>query len=227
MRTINKTGLVLLGAAFLAAPIFVSCDDEDGTDLGGGATAGSGGSGGSNGGSAGNAGSAGEAGSSGAAGNGGTGGGTGGTGGSGGTGGTGGTTSDPDAGDAAPVDAGPDYTCTSLADGGLDNECLERAAAAECATMNDLADCDADGDCVQVTAYGFLGIGCDTEYFGYLACFAKEPVTSFECAATPPPTTTQKFADPLLGGTGTEHGCLAEEHTLFCCLGAIDPSECD
>jgi hypothetical protein len=214
MQFINKTGLVLIGAAFLSAPVFVGCDDDrDGTDL----TGGSGGTAGTAG-TAGSAGSAGEAGSSGA---GGDGGGSGGTSGSGGSGGTGGTTNDSDAGgDAATGDAGQiDFNCQPGLgpDGGFATDC------AICTTqlqLNVANDGDQDGTCqpaadcldtIDAVPTGFEC--CATEFNDYLECFATEPVTSFNCTG----------GTPQFDLFTSAHGCADEETAFYDCLTAGCP----
>jgi hypothetical protein len=216
MQFINKTGLVLIGAAFLSAPVFVGCDDDgDGTDLTGGS-----------GGTAGTAGTAGSAGSAGSAGEGGTGGddsdsGAGGSAGEGGTSGTGGSSSDPDAGDAGGDPRLP--SCQAI----CDTQAQLSSGADAGATDGGAGDCGpADpSTCAQTTCTIYDAFPDCAEFTGpFFECFATQPVSVYQCVDGVPNT---PYANPELGGTGTEHGCVAQERALFCCLGAIDPSACD
>jgi hypothetical protein len=213
MQFINKTGLVLIGAAFLSAPVFVGCDDDkDGTDL----TGGSGGTAGTAG-TAGSAGSAGNGGSSGAGGDGGDSG-VGGSAGEGGTGGTGGSSSDPDAGD-----------------GGV-NPALAWAEAI-CATQQGLASGGDAGDagltcsppegCAEALVAAFPN-GCEAPWNAMLECFSTQPVTAFECTGSPESPVGFRVCSEevralfVLPDCGPNtHGCLAEECAFWECAGAV------
>lgn len=204
MQIINKTGLVLIGAAFLSAPVFVSCsDDKDGTEI----TGGTGGTAGT----AGTAGSAGEAGSSGAGGSGGD-----------GNGGTGGTGGDSDAGSDAGVPDPLPFCETICA-----NQALFAAGgggdAGTDAGSSDAGTCSVVPDCPTALCNGF-GRQCPAEENAYFECLSTQPASIYQCQGEVVGT---PFANPEAGGTGTEHGCVAQERALLCCLGAIDPGDCD
>jgi hypothetical protein len=218
MQFINKTGLVLIGAAFLSAPVFVGCDDDtDGTEIGGG----SGGSAGTAG-TAGSAGSGGEAGSSGAGGDGGTGG----TSGSGGSGGTGGSAGDPDAGDGGvnPLLAFAEAVCTTWGE-------LANASDAGVDGGGGLT-CTTPESCVD----SFLTAppGCESEFTAYLTCMSTQPASASECfdAETPQFRLCSEPVRTAFGGLPdcgpNTHGCLDEECAFQACVtaGLLDV-QCD
>lgn len=221
MQFINKTGLVLIGAAFLSAPVFVGCDDDkDNTDLGGG----SGGTAG-NAGSSGSSGSAGVAGSSGAGGDGGDSG-SGGSAGEGGTGGTGGSAGDPDAGDGGvnPLVAFGEAVCTTWGE-------LAFAPDAGADGGGGLT-CTTPSSCVD--SFSTAPPGCETVFAAYLECMSTQPSSASECvdAETPQFRLCSEPVRTAFGGLPdcgpNEHACLDEECAFQACVltGVID-IDCD